>query len=118
MHRTALGVTLAVLLTSILAVAVYSQESSPDQPSDQIRILQGGFSQGIPVNVTLVVPVASGMQTITVPIMLKLDLSVGPIDALDLAVEVEAPTQFVSPLRIIEPLRESPVITETITITP
>ena len=118
MRRSAVSITLAVLLLSILVLTVYSQGTPAEELSSQIRILQGGFRQGIPVDVKLVIQTETGPQTVTVPIVLNLELTVGPVDALDLTVDVDAPTQFISPLKVMEPAQMSTEITETNTISP
>jgi hypothetical protein len=111
-----------LLLVAILAITVYSQRDSTAQTGDtgepeEVQILEGGLSHQLPIAITLVVPTDSGAQTVTVPLMLNLNLTVGPVDGLNLEVEADQPMQFISPLRIVEPLTATVAITDSETIT-
>jgi hypothetical protein len=119
MRKVVYSVVLATLLVAILAVTVYSQRDSNAQTDDagEVQILEGGVRHQLPIAITLVVPTESGAQTVTVPLMLNLDLTVGPVDGLNLEVEAEQPMQFVSPLRIVEPLTATVAITDSEGIT-
>ncbi|MCC6168512.1 MAG: hypothetical protein IT329_14920 [Caldilineaceae bacterium] len=115
MRKLGTSLILAALLIATLAFTVYSQRSD-SAGLEGVRILEGGVSHQLPVDITLVLPTESGPQTVTVPILLNLNLTVGPIDAINLDVQAESGVQFISPLRIVEPLT-SPLITSTLDIT-
>ena len=115
MRKLTYSVALALLLIAAFAVTVYSQRAA--STDDGIKVLTGGVSQSLPVNLTLVVPTDSGPQTVTVPIVLNLNLTVGPTNALDMDIQAEQATQFVSPLQVVEPVTTSEEITTGVTIT-
>lgn len=115
MRKLGTSLILAALLIATLAFTVNSQRSD-SAGLEGVRILEGGVSHQLPVDITLVLPTESGPQTVTVPILLNLNLTVGPIDAINLDVQAESGVQFISPLRIVEPLT-SPLITSTLDIT-
>ena len=116
MRKFIYSATLATLLIALLAVTVYSQRTtSDDEPA--VQLLQGGVSHQLPVDVTLVIATESGPQTVTVPIMLNLNLSIGPVGAVDLAVDAAQASQAVSPLRVVEPLTATIELTDTEEVT-
>jgi hypothetical protein len=117
MRRLWISIVLAGLLIAALGVTVFSQVVRPTAQSDEVRILQGGVSHQVPVSVTLIVPTESGIQTVTVPLLLNLNLTVGPLNAIDLAVDVPAPTQFVSPITAITPVTTTSAVTTSSTTT-
>ncbi|HXF63879.1 MAG TPA: hypothetical protein VNK95_19805 [Caldilineaceae bacterium] len=118
LRRIGYSLLLALLLVTILALTVYSQrETGQDDEAAAVQILEGGVSHRLPIAVTLVVPSDSGPQTVTVPLMLNLNLTIGPVDGLSMTVEAEQPLQFVSPLRVSEPLTETAEMTDTRAIT-
>jgi hypothetical protein len=88
---------LALLLLVVLAWAVYSQNRAP-----AVQVLQGGVSQQIPLEVQVLVPAANGVQTVTVPLVLNLNLSIGPVNAVDMRVNVQQGSQFVSPIATVK----------------
>lgn len=111
MRKLGYSLTLALLLVATLAFTVYSQRDTTS-PADGIQILEGGVHHTLPVDITLVVPTDSGPQTVTVPIMLNLNLTVGPLDAISLEVDAAQAAQFVSPLRVVEPITASAALTD------
>lgn len=117
MRKLGYSLTLALLLVAILAFTVYSQRNNTASSSDDIRVLEGGVHHTLPVDITLVVPTESGPQTVTVPIMLNLNLTVGPVDAINLEVEADQAQQFVSPLRVVEPITASAELTDSEALT-
>lgn len=112
MRRISTSLLLAALLIALLVVTVYSQVVTPTR-TDEVRILQGSVTHQVPVSITLIVPSESGAQTVTVPLMLNLNLSVGPLNALDMAVDVPPVTQFVSPLSTVDTVTPATPITST-----
>lgn len=117
MRKLSYSLTLALLLVATLAFTVYSQRSNTASPASEIQILEGGVHHTLPVDITLVVPTESGPQTVTVPIMLNLNLTVGPVDAIHLEVEAEQAQQAVSPLRVVEPITASAELTDSEALT-
>lgn len=115
MRKLSTSLILAALLIATLAFTVYSQRSD-SAALEGVRILEGGVSHRLPVDVTLVLPTDSGPQTVTVPILLNLNLTVGPIDAINLDVQAGSGVQFISPLHVVEPLT-SPLVTSTLEVT-
>jgi hypothetical protein len=109
MRKLSFSLILAALLIAALALTVYSQRT--ESASDAIRVLVGGVSQSVPVDVTLVLAGESGPLTVTVPLMLNLNLTVGPLDAIDVDIEATEGQQFISPLQVIEPITSSVEIT-------
>ena len=101
MRKIGTSVVLAVLLITVLAFVVYSQSGR----TPAVKVLQGGVSHQIPMDITVLVPAGTGVQTVTVPIVLDLNLSVGPVNAIDMQVNVSQPAQFVSPIATVRATR-------------
>lgn len=116
MKRTSAAILLALLMVTALVMSVYSQQTDP-ATAPIVQILQGGVHQEIPVNVTLQISTAGGIQTVTVPLKLDFNLTIGPIDAVDLDVSLEPATQFVSPLTVVAPVGSTEAITATEEVT-
>lgn len=112
MKRVSSTILLALLLLIVLVATVYSQQgSTADTPV--VRVLQGGIHQEIPVNITLQISTETGVQTVTVPLKLDLNLNIGPVDAVDLDVSLEPATQFVSPITLVGAVEPTATITAT-----
>lgn len=101
MRKIGTSTVLALLAIIVVAFVVYSQSRT----TQSIKVLQGGVSHQIPMDITVLVPAGTGVQTVTVPIVLDLNLSVGPVNALDLQVDVSQPAQSVSPIATVQPGR-------------
>jgi hypothetical protein len=101
MRKIGTSLLLAGLLIVVLALVVYSQSGR----TPAVKVLQGGVSHEIPMDITVLVPAGTGVQTVTVPIVLNLNLSIGPVNAVDMQVEVSQPAQFVSPIATVRPTR-------------
>lgn len=117
MHKLTTSLTLAALLIATLAFTLYSTVYSQRGDAvnlDDVRLLEGGVTHQLPVDVTLVIPTDSGPQTVTVPLMLNLNLTIGPVDAIHLDVQAESAVQFVSPLHEVH---EVGAITSTLEVT-
>lgn len=112
MRKLGYSIILAILLVATLAFTVYSQRAANSAEETSVQVLEGGVRHQLPVDITLVVATDSGPQTITVPILLNLNLTVGPVDAIELNVAAESPIQFVSPLRVVEPITSATTLTE------
>ena len=106
MRRIVLSVLFGLCLVAGVGLTVYSQ-SAGQAPAPQVQVLQGGLSQQIPVDVTILLPTETGVQTVTVPLLLNLDLSIGPVEALGLDVQVDTASPFISPLTVVGPSVES-----------
>jgi hypothetical protein len=117
MRKIGLSIALALILASVLALTVYSQRAADSASDVAVRLLQGGVRHQLPIDISMVVSTTAGPQTVTVPLVLNLDLSVGPLDAIDLRVDAAQPIQFASPLQVIKPVTESATITGTDTVT-
>jgi hypothetical protein len=117
MRKIGYSVLLALLFVVILAFTVYSQPAAPAAEEPAVQVLQGGLSQQVPIAVTLVITSDSGPQTVTVPLMLNLNLSIGPVNALTMDVQAEQPLQVVSPLQVVAPLTEAAPVTATGAVT-
>lgn len=112
MRKTWISVVLALLLVGVLAFTVYSQQTdSEDAPA--VQVLRGGVSQSVPVELTLLMSTSTGVQTVTVPLQLSVNLNVGPMEAIDLNMALEPASQFVSPIAGVEAIVESAAITGT-----
>lgn len=106
MQRISVSLLLALLLIAILGFTVYSQQS--DSAPVGVQILQGNVTQQVPIDVTLLISTETGVQTVTVPLNLNVNLSVGPVEAVDMSVELEPASQFISPITVV-----SPAVTDT-----
>lgn len=116
MQRILASLLFAVLLIGTLGYTVYSQQG--DDAPVAVQILQGGVSQQLPIDLTLLVSTETGVQTVTVPLNLHVNLSVGPVEAVDLDVTVEqASSPFVSPIAVVEPVTSASEMTATESIT-
>jgi hypothetical protein len=100
MRKIGVSVVLALLLMVVLAWTVYSQNRTP-----AVQVLQGGVNQQIPLEVQVLVPAANGLQTVTVPLVLNLNLSIGPVNAVDMKVHVQQSSPFVSPIATVKAQR-------------
>jgi hypothetical protein len=108
MRKFTISILIALLLVSMLAVTVWSQIGATDDEENGIdengvTILQSSINQQLPVNITLLVPTETGVQTVTVPLMLNLSLSVGPMEGIELELEAE-PAMLTSPLTVPAPV--------------
>ncbi|MEM7538749.1 MAG: hypothetical protein AAF639_41695 [Chloroflexota bacterium] len=124
MRKIWVSVVLSVFLITILGFTVYSQQTSTTEAESDsgpvIQLLQGGVEHHIPLDITMLLASDTGVQTVTVPVTLKLDLSIGPVEAIDIDVNLSETEAFVSPLTIVEPVPEidaSAEITETDVLT-
>jgi len=115
MRRLTYSIALALLLIAAFAVAVYSQRTT--STNDEIKVLVGGVTHRLPMDLTVVIPTDSGPQTVTVPVVLNLNLTVGPLSAITMDIQAEQPSQFVSPLQVIEPPSAGEAITTGVAIT-
>ncbi len=115
MRKLTISLALAALLVAALVLTVYSQRT--ESANDEIRVLVGGVSQQLPLDLTLVLPTESGPQTVTVPVVLNLNLTVGPLDAINMGIQAEPALQFVSPLQVIEPISAGAAVTTGAVIT-
>jgi hypothetical protein len=115
MRKLTYSVALALLLVAAFAITVYSQRTTA--ANDEMKVLVGGVSHQLPMDLTLVIPTDSGPQTVTVPIVLNLNLTVGPLSAIHMDIQAEQAAQFVSPLQVIEPLSAGEAITAGVAIT-
>lgn len=101
MKRIGTSLFVALLFVGVLGFTAFSQQTtSSDAAADEIdvQILEESIQQELPVDITLLISTTTGVQTVTVPIKLNIDLTVGPINAVDLSVDVQNAPQFVSPL--------------------
>lgn len=101
MKRIGTSLILALFFVGVLGFTAFSQQTASDEAAAdeiEVQILEESIRQEIPVDITLLMSTTTGVQTVTVPIKLNINLTVGPIDAVDLAVEVQNASQFVSPL--------------------
>ncbi|NJN81442.1 MAG: hypothetical protein HC802_03605 [Caldilineaceae bacterium] len=117
MRKFSISLVVGILLIVVLGLTVYSQSTSPVAPV--VQMLQSGVSQQVPFDVQIQVPTESGVQTVTVPLVLNLNLTVGPVEALDMNLVVGQASPFVSPLTTAAPKTSVEVTTtSTITTTP
>ena len=92
MRKIWVSVLLSVFLIAVLGFTVYSQQTSTNDADSEsnggpvIQLLQGGVEHHIPLDITMLLSSTTGVQTVTVPVTLKLDLSIGPVEALDIDV--------------------------------
>ena len=100
MQRISMSLLFAVLLIGALGFTVYSQQS--DNAPVEVQVLSGGVNQQVPINLTLLVSTETGVQTVTVPLNLNVNLSIGPVEAVDLNVELQPASQFISPIAVVE----------------
>lgn len=114
-RKLTISVALAALLVAALALTVYSQRT--ESANDEIRILVGSISQQLPFDLTLILPTETGPQTVTVPVVLNLNLTVGPLDAINMDIQAAPALQFVSPLQVIEPISAGDAVTTGVVIT-
>lgn len=104
MKRIGTSVALALLFISVLGFTAFSQQSKSDEV--EVQILEGGISQELPVDVTLLVSTTTGVQTVTVPLKLNINLTIGPVDAVDMSVDIQGGTQFVSPVSTVKSVED------------
>ncbi len=117
MKRISASILLALLMVTALVLTVYSQQFTTDK-APVIQVLQGGVHQEIPVDITLQISTDGGIQTVTVPLKLDFNLTIGPVDAVDLDVTLEPASQFVSPIMTVDTVEAADVeATDTITAT-
>lgn len=115
MQRISASLLIAVLLLGALGFTVYSQQG--DDAPVEVQVLSGGINQQVPVDVTLLVSTETGVQTVTVPLNLNVNLRIGPVEAVDLSVELEPASQFVSPIAVVESVTSVSEMTTTETVT-
>lgn len=101
MKRISTSILFALLMMTILVVTVYSQQFTTNK-APVVQVLQGGVHQEIPIDITLQISTDGGIQTVTVPLKLDFNLTIGPIDAVDLDVKLAPADQFVSPITVVD----------------
>ncbi len=116
MRKTWVSITLAALLIGVLAFTVYSQQTDTES-SPAVQLLRGGVSQSVPIELTLHLSTTTGVQTVTVPLELNINLNVGPMEAVDLNLDLAPASQFVSPITGVESIVTSSEISATESIT-
>ncbi|MBV7329014.1 hypothetical protein KFU94_12290 [Chloroflexi bacterium TSY] len=120
MQKIWTGLALALIFVSLMIVSLYRQQNASAQDVAQtavITALQGGMNQQIPIDVTLLMSTETGVQTVTVPLQLNLNLTIGPVDAIDMKVDLQPASQFVSPITTVEQIFAPDTVTSTDTVT-
>lgn len=112
MRKVLVSLLVGLLMIAAIGLTVYSQGATQAE-TPEVQVLQGGISQQIPVDVTVLVPTETGVHTVTVPIVLNLNLTVGPMEAAGLDVQVDTTSPFLSPLTV-----SAPSIDSSVTVTP
>ncbi|CAN5590035.1 hypothetical protein BH10CHL1_BH10CHL1_25430 [soil metagenome] len=109
-----LAVTILIIFTVIVAAQQATpQPNTPTANTAQIQPLTAAITQQVPISLTLRISSATGVQTVTVPVLLNLNIQVGlarPItSALGISVVAVQPQATITPtISVITPAPATP----------